>query len=140
MTAPILLDAGPLVAFLNRRDRHHEWALSQWAGASPPFLTCEAVLAEACFLLRRSSGGSQAVMQLLARGIVSAPFCLEEETPAVAKLLFRYASVPMSLADGCLVRMAEQYPSAIVMTLDRDFRIYRKHGRQVIPVQMPDAC
>ena len=113
---------------------------SPWAGASPPFLTCEAVLVEACFLLRRSSGGSQAVMQLLAGGIVSAPFCLEEETPAVAKLLFRYASVPMSLADGCFVRMAEQYPSAIVMTLDRDFRIYRKHGRQVIPVQMPDAC
>lgn len=138
MTPPFLLDAGPLVAFLNRRDRYHEWALAQWARAEPPFLTCEAVLAEACFLLRRSSGGTQAVMQLLARGIVTAPFGLEEEAPAVAKLLFRYASVPMSLADACLVRMAERYPSGIVMTLDRDFRIYRKNGRQVIPTRMPD--
>lgn len=138
MTPPVLLDTGPLVAFLNRLDRHHEWALAQWAVTKPPFLTCEAVLAEACFLLRRSSGGSQAVMQLLTRGIVTAPFRLEEETSAVAKLLFRYASVPMSLADACLVRMAERYPSGIVMTVDRDFRIYRKQGRQVIPVKMPD--
>jgi predicted nucleic acid-binding protein len=138
MTPPVLLDTGPLVAFLNRRDRHHEWALAQWANMKPPFLTCEAVLAEACFLLRRSSGGSQAVMQLLARGIVAAPFRLEEESSAVAKLLFRYASVPMSLADACLVRMAEQYPTGIMMTLDRDFRVYRKLGRQVIPVKMPD--
>ena len=138
MIPPVLLDTGPLVAFLNRRDRHHEWTLAQWAGEKPPFLTCEAVLAEACFLLRRSPGGSQAVMQLLARGIVTAPFRLEEETSSVAKLLFRYASLPMSLADACLVLMAERYPSGIVMTLDRDFRIYRKHGRQVIPVKMPD--
>lgn len=117
MTPPVLLDTGPLVAFLNRRDRYHEWSLAQWASAKPPFLTCEAVLAEACFLLRRSSGGTQAVMQLLARGIVRAPFGLEEEIPAVAKLLFRYASVPMSLADACLVCMAERYPSGIMMTL-----------------------
>jgi predicted nucleic acid-binding protein len=77
-------------------------------------------------------------MQLLTRGIVAVPFRLEEEPSAVAKLLFRHASVPMSLADACLVRMAERYPSGIVMPLDRDFRIYRKHGRQVIPVKMPD--
>ena len=138
MTQSILLDTGPLVAFLNRRDCYHEWALAQWASAKPPFLTCESVLAEACFLLRRSAGGTQAVMQLLVRGIVRLPFGLEEETPAVAKLLFRYASVPMSLADACLVRMAERYSSGIVMTLDRDFRIYRKNGRQVIPTRMPD--
>lgn len=76
-------------------------------------------------------------MQLLSRGIVTVPFHLEEELPAVAKLLFRYASVPMSLADACLVSMAERYPSGIVMTLDRDFLVYRKHGRQAIPTRMP---
>lgn len=134
---PILVDTGPLVAFLNRRDRHHQWAVAQWAALKPPFLTCEAVLAESCFLLQRSAGGSQAVMQLLIRRIVTVPFHLEEEMPAVAKLLFRYASVPMSLADACLVSMADRYSSGIVMTLDRDFRGYRKHGRQVIPTRMP---
>ena len=77
-------------------------------------------------------------MQLLARGIVTAPFHLEEDTAAVAKLLFRYAAVPMSLADACLLRMAERYSSSVVVTLDHDFRVYRKHGRQVIPVKLPD--
>lgn len=134
---PILLDTGPLVAFLNRRDRHHQWAVAQWAAVKPPFFTCEAVLAESCFLLRRSAGGSQAVMQLLIRGIVAVPFYLEEAMPAVAKLLFRYASVPMSLADACLVSMAERYSAGTVMTLDHDFRVYRKHGRQTIPTRMP---
>lgn len=76
-------------------------------------------------------------MQLLIRGIVTVPFHLEEEMPAVAKLLFRYTSVPISLADACLVSMAERYPSGIVMTLDHDFRVYRKHGRQAIPTRMP---
>jgi len=137
MTSAVLLDTGPLVAFLNRRDRYHEWAVGQWSVIPPPFMTCESVLAEACFLLRRSSGGPQAVMQLLAREVVTVPFSLGEETSAIAKLLFRYASVPMSLADACLVRMAERYPSGVVMTLDRDFRIYRKNGRQVIPTRMP---
>ncbi|MDH4154944.1 MAG: PIN domain-containing protein [Nitrospira sp.] len=137
MPLPVLLDTGPLVAFLNRRDRYHQWAVAQWASLKPPFLTCEAVLAESCYLLRRSVGGSQAVMQLLIRGVVTVPFHLDEEMPAVAKLLFRYASVPMSLADACLVSMAERYPSGIVMTLDDDFRVYRKHGRQAIPTRMP---
>lgn len=76
-------------------------------------------------------------MQLLIRGIVTVPFRLEEVMPAVAKLLLRYASVPMSLADACLVSMAERYSSGMVMTLDHDFRVYRKHGRQAIPTRMP---
>lgn len=76
-------------------------------------------------------------MQLLIRGIVTVPFHLEEAMPAVAKLLFRYASVPMSLADACLVSMAERYSAGTVMTLDHDFRVYRKHGRQTIPTRMP---
>lgn len=79
------------------------------------------------------------MLQLLARGVVAIPFRLDETAPAVAKLLFRYATVPMSLADACLVCMAERYPMGVVMTLGRDFRIYRKHGRQAIPTRMPDG-
>ena len=137
MKSRIVLDTGPLVALLNRRDNYHTWARTSFAEAEPPLLTCEAVLSEACFLVRALPKGPQAVIDLLQQGVIAIPFRIEEEAKRVAKLLARFASVPMSLADACLVRMAEQRAQSVVMTLDGDFRIYRKHGRQVVPTIMP---
>jgi len=137
MKEVVLLDTGPLVAFLNRADRFHEWAKAQWERIRPPMLTCEAVLAEACFLIRKLPGGSQAIIELLNRGVIQIPFKLEEEAVSVGKLLGRYADVPMSLADACLVRMAERHANSYVLTLDWDFRIYRMHRRHIIPITTP---
>lgn len=138
MRSSVLLDTGPLVALLNARDVHHGWVKDRLAALAPPLLTCEAVLSEACFLLRGLDDGPERVLELVHRGAVSVPFRLEDELPAVRRLLVRYADVPMSLADGCLVRMAERHADSVVMTLDSDFRIYRRHGRQVVPTLMPD--
>jgi predicted nucleic acid-binding protein len=135
-----LLDTGPLVAFLNRTDRHHEWAKAQWERIRPPFLTCEAVLAEACYLLQNHPGGGRAVLALLDRGVIQISFALEDDAESVANLLGRYGNIPMSLADACLVRMAERHSKSRVLTLDGDFRIYRKHRRQVIPTVMPQKA
>mgnify|MGYP003449622730 FL=1 len=99
--------------------------------------TCEAVLSEACFLLHRINGGQDAVLELVARGIVTVTFSLAAELAAVRKLMARYASIPMSLADACLVRMSELDPRATVITLDSDFKIYRRNRRQTIPVLLP---
>ncbi len=137
MKPQIILDTGPLVALLNRGDRHHRWAMDQWAQIVPPLLTCEAVLAEACFLVRRFPGGQVAVLDLVQRGVLDVSFRLIEETEAVFRLLRKYRDVPMSLADGCLVRMAERRAAGVVLTLDSDFSIYRKNGRQVIPTLAP---
>jgi uncharacterized protein len=95
------------------------------------------VLTEACFLLRDLSGGPAAVLQLVARGTAKIGYRVEREAERLGKLMSRYAEVPMSLADACLVRMVEQQSDAAVFTLDRDYRIYRVHGRRVIPVIMP---
>ena len=133
----MLLDTGPLVAFLNRRDKYHAWAQAQWNQIAPPMLTCEAVLSEACFLLSATAPGSEAVVQLLQRGIFSLPLRLEDQAQAIGRLLEKYRSVPMSLADSCLVRMSELFPSSLVFTVDSDFALYRKHSRQVIPTIMP---
>jgi predicted nucleic acid-binding protein len=135
----VILDTGPLVAFLNREDRFHAWAVAEWDAIEPPMLTCEAVLSEACFLLRRTVLGSRGVLALVERDVVRLPFRLADEAKEVARLLGRYARVPMSLADACLVRLAERHHDSAVFTLDADFRIYRKHGRQVLPTIMPEG-
>jgi predicted nucleic acid-binding protein len=134
----LLLDTGPLVALLNGRDQRHDWASLQWAQAAVPLRICEPVLTEACFLLRAVPGGAQAVMELLRRRVLEVAFHVEEQLEPLGRLIRKYATVPMSLADACLVRMAEILPESTVLTLDRDFRLYRKSGRQVLPVIMPE--
>lgn len=138
MRRRVLLDTGPLVAFLNRRDGFHSWVTGELATIEPPLLTCEAVISEACFLLRNVYGSQDAPISLLNTGLIQIPLRLNEEAEPIRELLTRYQSVPMSLADACLVRMAEQYLDSSVLTLDSDFRIYRKNRNQMIPVIMPE--
>ena len=137
MKGRVILDTGPWVAFLNRREAHHVWVQQAWTTFQAPLLTCEPVVTEVCFLVQKLSGGPQAVLQMVKNGTVQIAFRLQEELSTVGNLMGRYASVPMSLADACLVRMAEQHSDNVVFTLDSDFRIYRRHGRQVIPTIMP---
>ncbi len=139
MRQTILVDTGPLVAAIDRRDRWHEWAVKELASVEAPLLTCEAVVSEACFLLQRVYGGRNALLGMLTDGLVKVPFQFSQELMVIKDLLVRYESVPMSLADACLVRMAEQYPSSTVFTLDGDFKIYRINRDQIISVIMPDG-
>lgn len=139
MKPTLLVDTGPIVALLNRRDRHHEWAVRVTEGRRPPFATCEAVISEACFLLRHLPEGVDAVMSLVERGLVDVPFRLASEAETVRRSMARYADVPMSLADGCLVRLAELHPGVPLATIDSDFRIYRMSGRRRLPVLMPEG-
>jgi uncharacterized protein len=139
MRRQVLLDTGPLVALLDRGDRFHSWAEKMWANIEPPVLTCEAVMTEACFLLRSLHGGKEAAIALLRRGIVQIPFDLSEEAQAIEESMRRYSSVPMALADACLVRMAELLPNSEVLTLDSDFVIYRKNRNEAISTIMPTA-
>ncbi len=137
MRERVILDTGPLVAFINGRDRYHEWAKMQWAEMNRPLLTCEAVLSEACFLLRSLGGGDKAVLELLHRKVLDIPFRLVEYVSQITWLLKKYADIPMSLADACLVRMTELYPDSPVLTLDTDFNIYRRNKQSVIPTLSP---
>jgi predicted nucleic acid-binding protein len=134
----VIVDTGPLVALLNAREAHHAWARETLDHIEPPLWTCEAVLSEACFLVRHLKGGAEAVLDLVSRAIVKVDFRLASEVAPVRKLMAKYASVPMSLADACLVRMTELHAQSVVLTLDGDFRVYRRGGRQVVPVIMAE--
>ena len=132
-----LVDTGPLVAFLNRRDQHHEWVVNQFDVIRPPLLTCESVLTEAFFLLRKHAVATEGLINLVDRKIVTASFRLDEEFARVGNLLRRYSDAQVSLADACLVRMTELYVDSRLFTFDSDFQIYRRNGRQVIPTISP---
>ena len=133
----VIVDTGPIVALLNANDAQHAWTRDVLDRVEPPMVTCEAVMSEACFLLHRINNGQDAVLDLIVRGVIEISFSLSAELPAVRKLMGRYASVPMSLADACLVRMSELDDKATVLTLDSDFSIYRRNRRQVIPTICP---
>ncbi|HEY6366153.1 MAG TPA: PIN domain-containing protein [Candidatus Binatia bacterium] len=135
MAGNLLVDAGFLVALLSRRDSHHPWAVTQATQHAPPWRTCEAALSEAFHLL--GTGGTPALSALLQRRAVLASFAFNDDIESVLKLLKKYADVPMSLADACLVRMTETLSDPVVLTTDSDFRIYRRHSRQVIPCVIP---
>ncbi|HXK07620.1 MAG TPA: PIN domain-containing protein [Verrucomicrobiae bacterium] len=139
MREPVsLLDTGPLVSFLASGLEHHEWAVQEWKRLRPPLLTCEAVLTEAAFLLKREGRDTDVLFALLERGVIRIGLALQAQQADVRALMRRYRNRPMSLADACLVRLAEIHTGAEVLTLDSDFRIYRRHGNKVIPLRMPD--
>jgi uncharacterized protein len=137
MRRRVILDTGPLVAFLLHNDRYHTWTKEQWAEIERPFLTCEPVLTEALFLLRSLPGANAGVWDLLRRGGIQLSFRLNEHVEPLSLLMKKYANVPMSLADACLVRMAETIPDSAILTLDEDFRIYRKSNRTIVPTILP---
>jgi predicted nucleic acid-binding protein len=138
MRKAVIIDTGVMVAYLNRREKYHEWAKEKLTKVTPPLITCEAAIAETCFLLSKTDSGTEKLFELLETGHVIIPFHLEGEIKNIKELITRYANVPMSLADACLVRMSEQYAESEVFTLDSDFRIYRKNKRQVIPLIIPE--
>jgi len=138
MRSKIIIDTSPLVSFIDKSDNFHLWTVKTWKKLCPPLLTCEAVIAESCFLLQNVHGGESAILSLLEAEVIKIPFNLTEEVTEIKQLMKQYQSVPMSLADACLVRMSELIRGSSVVTLDSDFRIYRQYKNQVIPVIMPE--
>jgi len=134
----VLLDTGPLVSFLAAGLQHSEWVVEQWRRLRPPMLTCEPVLTEAAFLLKREGVDTDPLFALLERGVIRIALEMEDHLADLRTLMRRYRDRPMSLADACLVRLAELHKDSVIFTLDADFRIYRRHGNKVIPVLMPD--
>jgi predicted nucleic acid-binding protein len=130
-----IVDSGALVALLDPREEHHRWARETFSRQPKPWLTCEAVVSEAFYLLQVPH--ARTLEKLLRQGYLRLGLNLADELVEVLDLRAKYANVPMSLADACLVRMSETQPDPVVLTTDADFRIYRRHSRQVVPCLLP---
>jgi predicted nucleic acid-binding protein len=128
----VLLDTGPLVALLSKDDTDHERAKYLFSACPPPLLCPEAVLAEACFLMRKVHTAAPAeVLALGRKGVYELSMSIAEHWANVEALLIKYADRPASLADTCLIRSAEIHREARILTFDADFRVYRwsRHKR-----------
>ena len=128
-----IADAGLLIALANSRDVHHRWAVQIAEEVTEPLLTCEPVLAESAFHLRHVA----LVLEMIAEEFITLAFDCNDHLPQLAALAKRYADREPDLADLCLIRMSELYPEHSVVTVDDDFRVYRKNKRDIIPVIMP---
>ena len=132
-----LTDSGPLVALLDSSDQHHEWAAEQFSHLSSPLLTCEGAITEATHLLKDAGVPPWDVVELVERGIVIVRFNLENNLDRVLSLMKKYADTPMDFVDACIVAMTEEKRDCRLLTLDSDFRIYRRFERQTIPLIAP---
>ena len=122
----VLLDTGPIVALLSSADANHERAVRVFADSAPPFRCCEAVIAEACHLMRKvHPAGPAEVLALGRKGVYEIALQLGEHLTAIEALLRKYSDRPASLADVCLIRCAELHDEPRVLSFDADFRVYR---------------
>ncbi len=137
MRETVLLDTGPLMAWLCSDEQWHTWTAEQFERLHPPFVTCEPVLTEACFLYAREGGDPASLIAKVTTGFLKIGLEVSTEAAALETLMKRYADTPMSLADACLVRLSELRRDCRVFTLDRDFKHYRRFGRSVIPLLSP---
>lgn len=128
-----IADTGFLVAFGNRRDDFHDWAVGVAETATEPLLTRDAVLAEAAFQLR----SVELVVAMVAEGLVRSEFESHAHVERLGHLARKYGDRHPDFADLCLVRMSELHPKRPIVTVDADFRVYRRNGREAIPVVMP---
>jgi len=132
-----LVDTGPLVALLVGDDTQHSWATEQSKHAPSTVLTCEAVISEALFLLKREGHNFNDLFALVETGFLRTDFDFQAEHRTIRDLMHRYRQRPMSFADACLIRIAELLPDSCIWTLDRDFHFYRKNRHQTLSLVTP---
>jgi predicted nucleic acid-binding protein len=122
---PALLDTGVIVALLDRSEKSHQACSEAVRSLEAPLVTCEAVIAESCYLLRNLPGAPEAVIENVVAGIFQIPFQLSREATGVKQVLRKYRDRKIDLADACLIRLADEFETPDILTLDNDFAIYR---------------
>lgn len=136
---PVLLDTGAIVALLDRSERHHERCAEAVEGAESPLVTCEAVIAEACYLLRNLRGASESVVANVTSGVFQVPFQLSRAATSVQRLLRKYSDLRIDFADACLIHLAGELRTGEILTLDRDFEVYRWGANKPFQLLVPLA-
>lgn len=136
MNKPVLLDTGVIVALLDKSERYHSSCVKALEAMIRPMITCEAVLAEACYLARQMPSAVNAILKNVQSGIIRLPWSLIGREDKVSNLIDKYSEVPMDFADACLVCMAEEFGTGDILTLDSDFKVYRWATRKTFQMMV----
>jgi uncharacterized protein len=134
---PVLVDTGVIVALLDRNERYHAACSATMRGLERPLVTCEAVIAESCYLLRGLSGAAETVLENVVRGVFQVPFQLSRSAAAVRFTLRKYRDLSADFADACLIQLAEELNTGDILTLDSDFRTYRWRRNRAFNLLVP---
>jgi predicted nucleic acid-binding protein len=138
VTRRILVDAGPLIAILDRGDRDHERCVAALKGLPAPLLTTWMPVTEAMHLLDFSRAGQEALLEMVERQALQVLAIDEADVPQIKALMRTYAELPMDFADATLVRVAIREGLSEIFTLDDDFNVYRLGGRRrfnIVPIE-----
>lgn len=131
-----IVDTGPLVGWINRRDQWHEWSASVLESLTPPLVTCESVIAEVVWHLRHSRKAVDRLYGMIEAGALEIEVLLPDHMPHIRVLSAKYRQ--MDFCDAAVVRLSEIHPQAIVLTTDvAHFRIYRHFQNKPIPLLCP---
>jgi predicted nucleic acid-binding protein len=134
-----IADTGPLIALVDRAERHHRWVVERIEELDVPLLVCEPVLTETMYLLSQLPKAQDALFGLLENSALRIAFHVEEHVAALRRLHRKYRDRPMSFADACVVRMAELHHRHAVLTFDSDFFIYRRNERDPLVLIHPEG-
>ena len=134
---PVLLDAGAIVALFDRTESYHQACAEHIDAQGGQLVTCEAVIAESCHLLRRVPGAADAVIANVEAGIFQIPFSLSSAASQLRRILRKYRDRQVDLADACLIWLATELGTGRILTLDRDFEIYRWGGNRRFELLIP---
>ncbi len=134
---PVLLDTGVIVALLDRSERYHPQCVEIIEAVEAPLVTCEAVIAESCYLLRRLPGAAEAIVANVTLGIFQIAFQLSRSAPRIQKLLRKYRDRQIDFADACLIDLATELRTGEILTLDGDFRVYRWGANKPFDLLIP---
>ncbi len=136
---PVLLDTGVILALLDLRERAHAHCSHVLENLRRPLVTCEAVIAESCYLLRRRPDAVGAILANVESGFFAVPFQVSRSASQIQAILYKYRDTPADFADACLIHMANELNTGDILTLDSDFAHYRwrrtRSFRLLIPLE-----
>ncbi len=133
----VLVDAGVLIALLDRGDSHHLDCVDALKRIREPLATVWPAVTEAMHLLADVPRAPDALCDMLSDGAVQILHLDTTDVPRLEELMRKYRDRPMDFADAALVRVAEREELNTILTFDADFAIYRLPRRarfRVLPV------